>query len=160
MAPDPRPPFSSLARDQRVRVECFMLVDELHLKEGRFYILGGGIDRLDFPAFPGFLTINAAVRIVVPFTETNRPLEFEVFLRGEDGDNLLPGPFQPQITIGRPVELTRSEEQGVNFPLGFLDIEIPRPGMYVLELLYEEEIIASTWFRALTASPNQPQNAP
>jgi hypothetical protein len=138
-----------------LKVECFMLAGATHVVDGLFYVLGGGIDRVVFSDFPGSLDATALVRIVVPFTETNQTIQFEVRVVDEDGTNILPGDFKPSMAVGRPVHLQRGESQGVNFPLGFTNIQIPHPGPYTVELRHDDRIIATTGFTAAPLTLDQ-----
>jgi hypothetical protein len=142
-------------RMNRLSVECFMLVGALQVVEGQHFILAGGADRFGFASFPGTMNATIAVRLIVPFTETNQEIPFDVVMLDEDGANVIPVPFRPTLAVGRPVELRRGEPQGVNFPLGFTGISVPRPGLYVIKLLHEGHTLAQTWFRAVPISVDE-----
>src|SRR5690554_4646343 len=95
-----------------LRVESFLLCRSLEVVNNAFYILGGGWSTVGFFAFPGSLReFYVAVRLNVPFTETAYELEFDVRMDDEDGRNVLPHAMKPRVTVGRPVELIRGEEQ-------------------------------------------------
>jgi hypothetical protein len=137
-----------------IRVEAFMLCRALDTVENVFYILGGGWSTVGFFSFPGLLQpFHIATRLIVPFTDTNQELEFEVKMEDEDGVNILPGPMRPRVTVGRPVDLTRGEEQAVHIPLGFENIAIPRAGTYVFLFLYQGRELARTFFTAVPLGP-------
>lgn len=134
----------------RIRVEAFVLCRSLEVVNNEIYMLGGGWSAVGFPTFPGVLgAFHIAARLIVPFTETNQVLEFEVRMENEDGQNLLPTPMRPAVTVGRPATLIRGEEQAVHVPLGFSGIELPDKGTYVFRFLYEGNEIARTSFTAL-----------
>ncbi len=54
------------------RVDCFLLVDSAQVANGKLYILGGGWARLTASSFPVTRSFETAIRVVVPWTETNR----------------------------------------------------------------------------------------
>lgn len=139
----------------RVRVETFLLCRSLEIYNNELFLLGGGWSAIGFSSFPGTLgAFHIAARLIVPFTETNQVLEFEVIMENEDGNNILPSPMRPAVTVGRPVTLIRGEEQVVHMPLTFTGIEIPDEGTYVFKLLFLEQELARTSFTALAIHPS------
>lgn len=137
----------------RLRVETFLLCRHLETVNDQFYILGGGWGKVGFLSFPGYISFSVAIQLLVPFTETNQALNFDVTLENQNGANVLPGPMQPQVTVGRPPDLVRGEEQAVNFPLVLEGIEIPGSGTYVLRLLLSDHELARTSFLAIAVRP-------
>lgn len=138
----------------KVRVESFLLCRSLEIYNNELFLLGGGWSAVGFPSFPGVLgSFHIAVRLVVPFTETNQVLEFEVMMEDEDGASVLPRPMRPAVTVGRPVTLIRGEEQAVHVPLTFTGIEIPHEGTYLFRFLFQGNELARTSFTALAIHP-------
>lgn len=138
----------------KVRVETFLLCRSLEIYNNELFVLGGGWSLVGFPSFPGILgTFHIAVRLVVPFTETNQVLEFELKMEDEDGQSVLPGEMRPTVTVGRPVTLIRGEEQAVHMPLSFNGIEIPSQGTYLFRLLFHGSELARTSFAAVAVHP-------
>lgn len=137
-----------------IRVEACLLCRSLEVVDNTLYILGGGWSTVGFFAFPGVLqSFFVAVRLIVPFTETNYELEFEVRVEDADGRNVLPHPLRPKVTVGRPVDLVRGEEQSVHMPLSFQNIEIPHAGTYVVRFIYQDEELARTSMTAVHIGP-------
>jgi hypothetical protein len=137
-----------------VRVEACLLCRSLEIVDNALSILGGGWSTIGFFGFPGVLqSFYVAVRLIVPFTETNYELEFEVRLEDGDGHNVLPHPLRPKVTVGRPVDLLRGEEQPVHLPLSFHDIEIPHAGIYIVRFIYQERELARTSMTAVHIAP-------
>ena len=128
------------------RVDCFLLADAAQVADGKLYVLGGGWERLTVPQLPLSRALEVAVRVIVPWTETNRPLRFEVQLETEDGEPLLDPAPKPEITVGRPVHLREGSEQAVPFVLKIGGVQLKQPGRYVLTLRYDEEVVARTAF--------------
>lgn len=138
--------------DTRLRVETFLPAETVKLVNGGFYILAGGVERVGFINFPGSLNLDIAVRLVVPFTETNRTISFVVRVDDEDGNDILPRALEPKVTVGRPVDLTRGEEQRICFPLLFDGIQIPKAGWYTFALWHADDLLASTKVLAIQAT--------
>jgi len=130
------------------RVDCFLLADAAQALAGKLYVLGGGWDRLVFTHFPAVVTFDIAVRVVIPWTETNRPLRFELHLENEDGQRLLNAPALTEISIGRPPELREGSEQTVPLVVKLAGTPIPRPGRYVFTMRHDGEEVARTAFEA------------
>lgn len=129
-----------------VRAETFLLCEHVTVMNELFFIASGGISKLGFNQFPGTQSLAMAVRIIVPFTETNRDLPLEVTLEDEDGENLIDPPMRPSLRVGRPIDLTRGEEQAANFKLVFPNARFTRPGSYTFRLFHEERELARTSF--------------
>lgn len=135
-----------------LRVEAIILCRSLEIVNNEFYLLGGGWGKIGYFSFPGFASFQVAIRLIVPFIETDQELMFDVTLETEDGLNILPGPMQPRVAVGRPVELMRGEEQAIQIPLGFVNIEIPSAGTYVVRFQYNDRELARTSFVAIPIS--------
>ncbi|HEY8447842.1 MAG TPA: hypothetical protein VIL01_12120 [Thermomicrobiales bacterium] len=131
------------------RVDCFLLADAAQVVGGKLYILGGGWERLTVPELPLTRGFEIAVRVIVPWIETNRPLQFTVQLENEDGVPLLDPPARPVVTVGRPVHLREGSEQGVPFVLKISNVELKETGRHVFTLRYEDEVLARTAFDVL-----------
>lgn len=137
-----------------VRIETFLLCRSLEIHNNEFFIMGGGWTTVGFYSFPGvLLPFSIAVRLMVPFTETNQDLEFKINMEDADGKNILPKPMEPKVTVGRPVTLVRGEEQAIHFPLGFNDIELPSSGTYSFVMSFQGRELARTSFTAVPLSP-------
>lgn len=131
------------------RVDCFLLADAAQVADGKLYILGGGWERLVVPQLPVTRQVELAVRVIVPWTETNRPLHFEVQLESEDGELLLDPPGKPEITVGRPVHLREGSEQAVPFVMKIGGVTLKQAGRYAFTLRYEGEELARTAFEVV-----------
>ncbi|MGD9715058.1 MAG: hypothetical protein AB7V46_23820, partial [Thermomicrobiales bacterium] len=70
------------------RVDCFLLADAVQVANGKLFILGGGWARLTVDALPVTRPFELAIRVVVPWTETNRKLSYELQMVDEDGKGL------------------------------------------------------------------------
>lgn len=136
------------------RVDCFLLVDSAQVANGKLFILGGGWARLTTTQVPVTRTFETAIRVVVPWTETNRPHSLELQVENEDGRALLETPVKAEIRVGRPAQLKDGTDQVVPLALRIGPVTLEREGRYALILRYEGEETARTAFDLLL---NQPQ---
>ena len=128
------------------RVDCFLLADAAQVVNGKLYILGGGWARLTVPSVPDTRPFELAVRVVVPWTETNRPLHFQLQLETEDGEQLLDPPVKAQCSVGRPVHLKEGTDQVVPFTIRLNAVTLAKPGRYAFTLEHEGSEVARTAF--------------
>ena len=127
-------------------VDCFLLVDSAQVANGKLFILGGGWARLTTTQVPVTRTFETAIRVVVPWTETNRPHPLELQVENEDGQALLETPVKAEIRVGRPAQLKDGTDQVVPLALRVGPVTLEREGRYALILRYEGEVIARTAF--------------
>ncbi len=128
------------------RVDCFLLVDSAQVANGKLFILGGGWARLTTTQIPVTRTFETAVRVVVPWTETNRPHPLELQIENEDGQALLETPVKAEIRVGRPAQLKDGTDQVVPLALRVSPVTLEREGRYALTIRYEGEETARTAF--------------
>jgi len=131
------------------RVDCFLIADSAQVAEGKLYVLGGGWQRLTVQQVPVTRTVEIATRIIVAWTETNRPLTFELQLVTEDGEALLNPAATPSVTVGRPVHLREGSDQTVPLVLEVSGVSLKQAGQYVFTLSYEGEEVARTAFEVV-----------
>jgi Family of unknown function (DUF6941) len=135
------------------RVDCFLLVDAAQVANGKLYILGGGWARLTTPKLPLVRPFELAVRVVVPWTETNRPLSFELQIETEDGESLLDPAVRADISVGRPVQLKEGTDQVVPLSLRLGSVTLEKAGRYAFILRHEGEEYARTAFDLVQGKP-------
>lgn len=99
------------------KIDCFLLVDSAQVSNGKLFILGGGWARLTSTQIPVTRTFETAIRVVVPWTETNRPHPMELQIENEDGQALLETPVKAEIRVGRPAQLKDGTDQVVPLAL-------------------------------------------
>lgn len=131
------------------RVDCFLIADSAQVADGKLFILGGGWERLTVQNLPVNRNIDIATRIVVSWTETNRPLSFELQLVTEDGEALLSPPATPSVTVGRPVHLRDGSDQAVPLVLKVNGVSLKQAGRYAFILTFEGEEVARTAFEVI-----------
>jgi hypothetical protein len=115
----------------RPEIEFLILADHAEAVNGKLYLMGGGWDRRAVADFRQLQIFAVAVAVLIPWTETNRPLPLTVSLTDLDGAPVA-APLQTQLTAGRPANAKPGQKLrymlAVNFQTG-----IPRPGEYVVE---------------------------
>lgn len=134
-------------------VDCFLLVDSAQVANGKLFILGGGWARLTTTQIPVTRTFETAIRVVVPWTETNRPHQLELQVENEDGQTLLETPVKAEIRVGRPAQLKDGTDQVVPLALRVGPVTLEREGRYALILRYEGEVTARTAFDLVLNRP-------
>lgn len=128
------------------RVDCFLLADAAQVANGKLFVLGGGWARLTADSLPVSRAYELAVRVVVPWTETNRKLSFDLQMVDEDGKLLLDPAVRADISVGRPVQLTEGTDQVVPLTLRLPNVRLEKPGRYAFTLSFEGEEVARVAF--------------
>ncbi len=116
---------------ERPEVELLILADYAEVVNGKLYLMGGGWDRRAVGDFRQIQAFSVAVGILIPWTETNRPLPLDVALRTADGAAVTP-PFQSQLTAGRPPYAIPGQKLRYLLAVN-LQVPLPGPGEYVVE---------------------------
>jgi uncharacterized protein DUF6941 len=131
-----------------------LLCDAAEQVNGKLYILGGGWSTIFAVGQPANVTL--AVKLLIPWDQTNRPHPIAAKLLTEDGDSvdLGAGPVAAtgQIEVGRPPGLKPGTPIDVPlvFPFGGLLLE---QGGYVFALEVDGEPVARTPFRVIAPPP-------
>jgi len=135
------------------RVDCFLLADAVQVANGKLFILGGGWARLTVESLPVSRPFELAVRVVVPWNETNRKLPFELQMIDEDGQGLLEQVVRADISVGRPVQLKEGTDQVVPLTLRLPNVKLEREGRYAFTLNFSGEEVARTAFDLVLKTP-------
>jgi hypothetical protein len=120
-----------------VRVDTALICDYVTVREGLFHILGGGITRLNRPAYPSQLGICLAVRIMVHPTEAPFPHKLQLLFADADAHEVAKMELGFQATSAPPVGLQPGEELAVMLPVQALGWPLPHPGDYRFDLLID-----------------------
>lgn len=117
-----------------VLVDYVILADAAAVADGKHYIHGGGWDTLAAPAFPAAHPLLAvAVRLRIPWSDTNLPHLLEVDVIDADGRSILPeppGPPRSPFTVGRPATATPGGDQVLPLVFSLHHVQFPAPGTY------------------------------
>lgn len=147
-----------------VGVDYLVLADAVAAAGGKHYIHGGGWDILTAGSFPVVHPAMAvAVRLRVPWGDTNRPCSFALDLLDADGRSILPtppGPIRGTVNLGRPPHLAIGDDQVVPLALGLNNLRFENPGLYVVVCLLDGEEAARAPFRVAPQAAGQGAGGP
>lgn len=142
---------------ERIRVDCYLLADAAQESNGKLFILGGGWSQIHVAgpdvAVP---SIALAMRVVVPWGETNRNLRFEIQLEDLDRNKLLGDAPVAEIAVGRPPDLPPGSEQPVPLALTFNNLVFQRPGNYMFTISLDDVELNRAVFTVLFPGENRP----
>jgi hypothetical protein len=128
-----------------------LLCDAAQEIGGKLYILGGGWTRIlrAGPAVPMAL----AIKLLVPWNETNRRHVFRARLLNEDGTGVLTDDHQPisiegQIEVGRPPGHRAGSHIDAALAVTIPGLQL-QPGAYRWEFAVNDAALASAPFEVL-----------
>jgi hypothetical protein len=139
-----------------MHVDYMVLADAAATEGGKHYIHGAGWNRLSAASFPvTHPSMSVAVRLHVPWHDTNRPHQLELDVVNEDGQSALPppGPLQGTITAGRPPYLQEGEEQFVPLVMTIVQMQFNQPGLYAVILRIDGMEAGRSAFRVVSLRP-------
>lgn len=115
-------------------VDYAILADAAATESGKHYIHGGGWDTIFAASFPVTHPILAvAMRLRVPWTDTNQEHEIALDLLDSDGNSVLPGdPPSGRMITGRPPQLPQGSDQTVPLAFSLVNLTFDRAGDYAL----------------------------
>lgn len=113
-----------------MEVEWTILGDYAHIADGKLYLQGGGWERLSVNTkFPVRQMLGIAQSILVPWDETNQPIDLQVDIQTADGASLVKG--KNQVKVGRPPDHPPGMPIRVMSATN-LGLEFKEPGSYVI----------------------------
>ena len=119
-----------------MQISYMVLADAAAAENGKHYIHGGGWDQLLAASFPVVHpTMSVALRLQVPWHDTNQPHELEIDVVNEDGQSELPvppGPLRGTVTTGRPPHLGPGADQFVPLVVNIAQLKFERAGTYAV----------------------------
>lgn len=127
-----------------------LLCDAAQVHEGKLYILGGGFSVIWTPNRPTPMTV--AVKLAVPWDQSNRRIDVRVALLTEDGEavDFGDGPVQVQgnLEVGRPpgIKAGTALDVPLALPFGLLAFQ---PGGYVWVLNVDDAEAGRAPFRVM-----------
>lgn len=113
-----------------------MLCDHAQVADGKLFINGGGISRIQGPGLPPGTAL--ALLLLVPWERTNQPIVLQVDLLTEDGQLVVDQSGQPrrltaELEVGRPPGLAPGIPIDVPMALPVGGVLLP-PGRYTWQL--------------------------
>lgn len=140
-------------KGMNMQIDYIVLADAAAAVEGKHYIHGagwGGIAGLSFPfTHP---QIAVALRLRVPWTETNQQHRIEVDVVDADERSILPippGPLQGTMAAGRPVNLPDGMDQTVPLVINLQGVQFTTPGTYAVKVRIDGMDSAHSTFQVL-----------
>ena len=114
-------------------VDYLVLADAVAVADGKHYIHGAGWDTIFGASFPvTHPTMGIAVRLRVPWTDTNQPHTISLDVIDGDGQSVLATAPGGQINVGRPPTIPPGQDQVVPLAFALLSVQFERAGDYVV----------------------------
>lgn len=134
-----------------------LLCDAAQEVGGKLYVLGGGWSLLQQPYIPTPMAL--AMKIEVPWDQTNRAITIKAALRDADGQDvdLGQGPIfaSGEVTVGRPAHVKPGTPIDLPISMQFGPMAL-EPGGYVWELEIDGHVEARVGFRVMDG-PRPPE---
>lgn len=130
------------------RCDVFMLCDAATAVDGKLFVLGGGWDRIWVPTVPiVHPMIQIAIRLLVPWAETNEDIKLVVGVEDEDGSKYSPWPLaEMDFQMGRPPGVPRGTDLPFAAALTIRNLELRNYGTYTFVMYTGDRCIARTAF--------------
>lgn len=141
-----------------------LLADSVVAAEGKLYVQGGGWNVLNVNQLPYRLArVGVALIVRIPYTATNQPHKFELFLRDADGSELPLGDAPPGIeapegkirrlggefNVGRPPTIQAGDEQLIALAINVDGLQFERADRYEFVLELDGTEVKHLGFRVL-----------
>lgn len=124
-----------------------LLCDYADEAGGKLYIMGGGWSRLLRPNIP--TQMGLAIKIEVPWDQTNMPHKVSIRLLSEDGHvvslNDQPVQVEANLEVGRPPGLRRGTALDAPLAINFPGVALA-PGAYAWDLTIDDEPVTRASF--------------
>jgi hypothetical protein len=135
-----------------IRVDCLLLADAAQEVGGKLFVLGGGWNRLRVAELPARAPAMAlAIRVIVPWHDTNQPIPLVVHLEDPDGQRLLAEPPRLDLRVGRPSGLEPGSDQVIPVAISLAGFPLKVAGTHAFVALLGNEELARTTFDVIVA---------
>ena len=132
-------------------VDYLVLADAAAAVEGRHYIHGAGWDTLFAASFPVVHpSMSVAVRLRIPWTDTNRPYTMELDVVDADARSILlnpPGPAKGTVNVGRPPHLEPGNDQVLCLAFNLVGLQFQQSGTYAVIFTLDDREAARAPFQ-------------
>jgi hypothetical protein len=133
-----------------IRVDCLLLADAAQEAGGKLYVLGGGWNRLRVPELPARSpAIALAIRVVVPWPDTNQPIPLVVHLEDPDGQPVVAEPPRLDLRVGRPSGLEPGSDQVIPVAINLAGFPLRVAGPHAVVASLDGEELARTTFEVV-----------
>lgn len=133
-----------------VEVDYLVLADAVAAADGKHYIHGGGWDMISTASLPfQYALIAVAIRVRVPWAETNQPHEVVLDILDADGVSVLGSPSGPPhviVNLGRPPNLPPGTDQTLPLVINLQGILFEKAGPYATVVTIDGADAARTAF--------------
>lgn len=132
-----------------IAVECFMLADAAQVVDGKLFVLGGAVTRVQAPSFPFiyFVTLPTLLRVPWNFSEVQHTLSISGL--DERGESVIP-PNETLLPGGqRPPEAIEGDDLKLIAVIAVGPAVFPREGQYRFTLLMDGVEVATTRVRVV-----------
>lgn len=143
-----------------MRIECALLCDSASVREGLLHLLGGGVTRIGLRAFPGPLSVDLGLVFRLTDDEAKLTHTVRADLVADASDKHVAA-----ITFTFSGENTNPQfgDEGTTVAVAvpIRTMPIPEPGVYRIELHFDDKLETSLYFLAhevdgLAESDGQP----
>jgi hypothetical protein len=125
-----------------LHVECFIACDYALYEHGKFFIAGGGWDRITPPSLPYAYTFYLAIKLSMPADAAVDRMELAIQFTDEQG-----AIAQDDHSLSIEPRDARGEMNHVSIPLALrVETTLLRTGEYGILLLIDGEVVAQTFF--------------
>jgi hypothetical protein len=125
-------------KETNMQIDYIVLADAAAALEGKHYIHGAGWGAIAGLSFPlTYPQIAVALRLRVPWNETNQQHRLEVDVVDADERTILPvppGPLQGTLAAGRPVNLREGLDQVMPLVINLQGVQFAAPGTYAVKV--------------------------
>ena len=133
-----------------LRVDYLVLAEAATAVEGRNYIHGAGWDTLFAASFPALHPLmSVALRLRIPWADTNRPYAMELDVVDADGRSILanpPGPPHGTVNVGRPAHVEPGNDQVLCLAFNLVGLRFEAAGTYAVIFRLEGDEAARSPF--------------
>lgn len=124
-----------------MRLDAFLLSDHAAVAEGKLYVNGGGITRLNVPVIPFVMpTLSVLVRYLVEGPEDFGEHSMALRLETPSGVNLLPEEPVGSMIVARAPAAVDDEEHFLQMSLNFSGVPIIEKGVHLLSAFLDDEL--------------------
>lgn len=137
-----------------MHLESFILADAATVAEGKLYVHGGGISRINAPSLPLAMQLTAAIRLIIDREDLGRSHQVMLVVVDPDGSMLMPPiSFEPVFEDRNP-QMLPDEEQSLQVTLG-MGLQFSRAGTYRIKLTVDEEVLRDMPLPVATLTEDQ-----
>lgn len=114
---------------QLLEIRTLLLADRAEVLNGKLYMMGGALDTFYATTFPSVIIFGIALVVAVPWNRTNEQIVLGMVIETADGQEL--GKIDAPLTVGRPPQLGKGDEQLIAIAVPNINIVINQPGAFV-----------------------------